>query len=81
MQAARVTTIWVGTGTDTDPFRPLVGDVFAPVGWVDIVGHTPIPTINAYTIRVTADTAVIDAIDTDPRFIVWDVEEVEDGAP
>jgi hypothetical protein len=83
MYHTAIVTPWVGSGTAADPFRPLVAEVFA-VAWSDLTGQPSAdlrPSPNAYTVRVVAPLATIQAIAADSRFVVLWAEEVVDAAP
>lgn len=78
MTRAFVVTPWVGSGTDADPNRPLVADAHAVNVWEDVtaqasahIAHGVLP----YTVLVTADAAVVDAIAADARFAVVQRED------
>ena len=84
MKGCYVISEWVGTGTDEDPQRPLVADVY-PCSCTDVTGQyvrldkgSPSPNIAVFKVvelRSPKHDGRIEAIKADPRFCVleeWD---------
>ena len=72
---ARILTPWTGAGTDTDPNRPLVADLFPLDSWIDVTGQPANqlqPDPNLYAIDCKLPSSVLASIDADPRFrVLW----------
>ena len=79
MIRAQLVTAWVGSGTDSDPYRPSIADKFKLDSVTDVTSQAAeqlLPSPNAYTVEVTCDKAVLAQMDTDGVLILW-AETVE----
>jgi hypothetical protein len=89
MIRARVITPWVGTGADSDPFRPKITNDISIVGsWSDVTGLPVteiVPDPNMYVIELETDDATIDAIvahkDYGVGVILWKETIVDEVIP
>lgn len=72
MTTAYVLTPYTGTGSDDDPYQPLVGTL--PVAaWRDVTAAETIdivPVVNLLVVLVTCSAAVLASIYADSRFEV-----------
>ena len=71
MRRAQVLTPWAGSGTQGDPFRPLLLDLFAVRTYEDVTGqasaHLP-PAPNLMVAEIRCGDDIIAAISADPDF-------------
>jgi hypothetical protein len=79
MNLIMLLTPWTGTGTETDPYRPLARDVFALASWVDFTHQaceTLMPDPNLLAIEARCDDLALAAIEADGRFLVLSQEVI-----
>ena len=81
-----VMTAWIGSGAESDPNRPLIGNAYSLKRWEDTTGQPSanIPTDpNQYVVKVLALCTTLDDIEIDERFtVLWAVKKSEvEGEP
>ena len=73
MQSAQILTPWTGSGTASDPLRPLVADTYVVSSWSDVTStpanKLPIEPDFVQT-YIEAGDAVMDDIVNDNDFVV-----------
>lgn len=80
MQRSAIITPWIGSGTESDPFRPLLADAY-PLSCSDVTGQPSseiAPDPNAYTVEVQAEASMLDEIAADTRFLILWREDIEE---
>ncbi len=73
-----VTTAFVGSGIEGNPYRAQIGDDYA-LAWQDETGTDAaalIPATNAYIVEVVCSAAIKDLIEADSNYVVNWSEEV-----
>lgn len=78
MWHAAVVGPWAGTGSRSDPYRPLLRVAYPAAQVQDVTGQ-PVanlrPSPNTVTVEVRVEDATLEAIEADARFLVLWSEE------
>lgn len=78
MMRAEILTPWAGTGTQENPYRPLLIDDHEVVLYRDTTGQVAEnirPDPNLLIIEIVCDDLVLDAVESDPKYEVLTSEE------